>query len=181
MSHDGKAPKHSRTLIRHIYAILANIHRSPQGLCGVIRFTIAAEFSLHRIGSALRSSSARRDTRSVSSSRSVMRHSARPPPIANSTSGAARSVHCGRIGQIRPSSKRSNSRLPARLARLPTQTARWPEYGWNGWVTVTNCCEVMGAAAVPTELQAIGERSLHLALGQGWHGVADARTIGLSA
>ena len=157
-----------------------SIQRSPQGLRGVIRFTVSALLSLHDSGSIACSLAFRVATKQVSSSKSVTVHNARPSPMATSGSGGAASVHCGGTAQIRPSSKRSNRRLPARLARWATKMPRSPEYGWNGCVTVTKCCGTGGVPAFRTELQAAREGAVRLALGEGRHGVADSLATRLS-
>jgi len=120
-------------------------------------------------------------TSSPSSSKSPRLQSAHPRPTDTSGSGASASVHCGGTEKIRPSAKRSSQSLPDRLPRLAMHTPTCPEYGWKGWVTVTRCGEAGDIPAFLIEVQAIGERALHLALGEGRHCVADGGATGLPA
>lgn len=131
---------------------------------GINCFTLAAKLSLHPADASQSLSWQRRDTILVSSSRSATRKRARPCPITTSGSGVTASVHCGGTEQTMVSSTCSNSRLPERLYRSPTQRSCRPPNGWNGCVIRTSWVGAAGRFAFRDELQAAGARPVCLAV-----------------
>ena len=148
---------------------------------GINCFTCAAKLLLHPAAASQGPFWQRRDTRLASSSRSATRKRARPCPITTSGSGVAASVHCGGTEQTMVSSTRSNSRLPERLYRSPTQRSCRPPNGWNGCVISTSWVEAAGRFAFRGELQVTGAGPLHLAVAGRRRGGDLGRAVGLYA